>query len=113
MDNEDKLIVLTQAALRAGVVPSALEDILRRGITAFQARPLDTLSAEQWVAQLRPHLPAYFRGAASAAVPAGTVRARRPQPVNLSPAQEAALQALPPTQRLTVYRQLQQRGQEG
>ena len=87
MDERDKLSVLVQAATAVGVVASAMPDALRRGLNAFQERPLDAIHARQWAEQLRstgpPGLPASVRPAG----PASTLRAWRPHLVPLAPAE--------------------------
>jgi hypothetical protein len=108
MDERDTLILLAQAAMQAGVVAPALPDVLRWGLAAFEAGELDASTARQWTEALRGPCPHFFPMAARPVAPVGAAPAGRTQSKPLSAAQAEALQALPPTERLTAYRALHQ-----
>ena len=129
--------VLEIAARSAGVLPSAVEDAVRRlhGHFAAQADPTPALISQQLAAlrESAPHLfPRPSQAPAAAGVPAGMVPevwrsmspasrlawarehgyargpvARRPRPLTLTSEQAAELAALPVVARLTKYRELQ------
>jgi hypothetical protein len=99
----DKLLALIEAALDAGIQPKALRDAIPRGMQAFQDATVDTTDARHWVERVRHSHPYYF-GQGSPTASAGAA----PTPA-LSAAQIKALEGLSPTQKMTRYRELQQR----
>jgi hypothetical protein len=127
--------VLEIAARAAGVLPSAVEDAVRRlhGHFAAQADPSPELISQQ-LTVLRQHAPHLFPRPSqtdAAGVPGGIppevwrglspatklswarehqplpVVERRPTPLTLSAEQAAALAQMTPSARLDAYRQLQ------
>jgi hypothetical protein len=94
----DKILLLVEAALEAGIQRQALRDAIPRGIEAFREITVDTTDARHWVASVR-HSHLHYFGQAGGAEPASA----------LTPTQIKALEGLSPTQKLTRYRELQQR----
>jgi hypothetical protein len=133
------ITILEIAARSAGVLPSAVEDAVRRlhGHFAAQADPTPELISQQLI-QLRevaPHLFPRAETITASGVPPGVPESvwrgmapstkltwarehgqalgpveRRPQPITLSSTQAAHLATLPPAQRLAAYRELQDQG---
>jgi hypothetical protein len=96
-----KAAMLATAAMQAGVIAPALEDALRRGMQQFQGRDIDSIDTGTWVDGLKVDCPQYFPHK-SAAPSQG-----------FSDAQAAALNRLPPVERLTKFREWQARTQGG
>jgi hypothetical protein len=99
----EKALTLIEAALDAGIQPTALRDAIPRGLQALQELSVDITAARHWVESVRHSHPSYFgQGRATAGVGAA------PTPA-LTPAQVKALEGLSPTERMTQYRLMQQR----
>jgi hypothetical protein len=128
MDKDQMMNSLMKAGQYLGVRPEAMSDFLRRGLEQFPGdAPLEHVGA--WTQGLRSAAPHLFtqprpRSRQPAAPiweePAGRGPAarltrdrrkapprERPQPIELTSAQQAELGKLPPTTRLTRYRQIQ------
>jgi hypothetical protein len=131
MNTDEIVITLMEAGQRAGVRPEAVSDFLRRGLAQFPLdAPMDQVGS--WVQGLKtpgaaPHLfsehPSQTRQASSPIVPEHrglspeerltryrpkAVPRERPQVIEVTGEQAAALAKLTPTARLTQYRQFQQ-----
>jgi hypothetical protein len=111
---EEQLLYLVDAIDEVGVLPSAKEDARNRAKVYFQEQLFDRSEARGWAHRLRQEAPHLFGQAAStnAATPASTVRAAPPPPLALSAAQLKALEGLSPVDRLTRYREMQQRSKD-
>jgi hypothetical protein len=99
----EKALTLIEAALDAGIQPTALRDAIPRGLQALQELSVDITAARHWVESVRHSHPSYF-GQGRATSSAGAA----PTPA-LTPAQIKALEGLSPTQKMTRYRELQAR----
>jgi hypothetical protein len=134
--------LLEVAAHNAGVLPSAIEDAVRRlqGHFAAQAAPSPELLSQQLLVlkERAPHLFPREAQVDAAGVPQGVppevwrtmapsskltwlrehghalpVEERRPTPLTLTSAQIAAFAAMSPTDRTTAYRAMQAEQQKG
>src|SRR4029453_14226793 len=126
--------LLEVAAPNAGVLPSAIEDAVRRlqGHFAAQAAPSPELLSQQLLV-LKERAPPLFPREAQGVPPEGLrtmapsskltwlrehghalpVEERRPTPLTLTSAQIAAFAAMSPTDRTTAYRAMQAEQQKG
>jgi hypothetical protein len=111
----DRLVLLMHVIEDAGVAREAREDALRRLEHHFTG-DVDRIDARSYLdTTLRrqaPHLwprpePPRSAGTPPAVTMAGPDKPRRPQPIQLTPAQQEEANKLPPTQRLTYVRELQ------
>jgi hypothetical protein len=98
----------------SGVAKPAREDALRRLESHFADQDVDRIAArdhlERTLRRQAPHLWPQTSVPLPPPRPATTTGAdkpRRPQPVELSPAQIEEAKKLPPNQRLTFYREIQ------
>src|SRR5215475_8928365 len=98
---------------------TARQDALRRLEAHFAGQTVDAIDAHSYVHELRTTARHYFGGHGAApaspvtppplAPGAGRDKPRRPQPVELTPAQIQEVQSITnPAQRLTRYRELQE-----
>ena len=127
METTDIILVLLESGTRAGLRTEATRDYLSRGLQRFPVEA-SALDVEAWLKDLKPAAPHLFSIPAHAARsgspiapehvglspserltryrPVATQRPR-PGPVELTEQQQATLEKLPPTARITQYRKFQ------
>jgi hypothetical protein len=112
---EERVRLFIEAAQQQGVLSAALQDAISRAEREFAGEDhLTELSVRLWAERLKSQCPHLF-GTASRATPASATPAalgrgsKRPVRVPPTPEQQRALDSLPPTQRMTEYRRLQDR----
>jgi hypothetical protein len=119
----ERLLMIRDAVHRSGVLPGAVDDAHTRVEQYvekhFAGRDVDAVDVRQYLdRELRPSAPHLWPSQTTpVTLPppppgAGPDKPRRPQPLALTPAQQAEAMKLPPLQRLTYYRERQEEAQQ-